>query len=462
MAALKFAVSALNREKPHSSVTDWVEILTSREYGDEAYDGLPELVASIGLQSTGPTEASRAIRKKIKHGDNHQKYRALVILKALMDNGDRKFQTTCMDDQLIDAIRQLASDPITDQKVKKKLLSVLTLWKEQFKNEPSLSTVAGLYRQCRPPDRRSHGHTSSADLDRLYSAGLSPVSEKEAAKKRAKQEKEEAKEKARKAEEEEAQRKKSRPRRAPFNFETEKPQILTSIANASQASSNLVNAIMLVNGDKESIMTNERVQECLQNAKVARKPIVRYIQLVENEEVIGTLIETNERIISALQMYDNLSAPDHPTDPTAEIQAGMDAVTITPGELSKLQHRQRAAVERARQQRSPASEDGGHDYGEVGSSGDYVHPDLQDLSFGALGHEQGSLPPPIQPSDRHVSSGEAVWDQNRGSLSDFSDYESNEEDHRTSATHQAGSSSSMHSGGRLVDVEDPFADPFAD
>jgi hypothetical protein len=53
MSALKFAVSALNREKPHvkvvlslplskliaifqSSITDWVEILTS---SDDTYDG---------------------------------------------------------------------------------------------------------------------------------------------------------------------------------------------------------------------------------------------------------------------------------------------------------------------------------------------------------------------------------------------------------------------------------------
>lgn len=30
-------------------------------------------------------------------------------------------------------------------------------------------------------------------------------------------------------------------------------------------------------------------------------------QLVENEELIGTLIETNERIIASLQMYDMVS-----------------------------------------------------------------------------------------------------------------------------------------------------------
>jgi LAS seventeen-binding protein 5 len=89
----------------------------------------------------------------------------------------------------------------------------------------------------------------------------------------------------------------------------EKPQLLTSIANASQAANNLVNAITLVNPQTDSLQTNERVQECLDNAKLCRKSIVRYIQLVENEELIGTLIDTNERIIAALEMYDKVAFP---------------------------------------------------------------------------------------------------------------------------------------------------------
>lgn len=85
---------------------------------------------------------------------------------------------------------------------------------------------------------------------------------------------------------------------------------------------------MLVNSDKENITANARVQECLQNAKTIRKTIVRYIQvtsfdeshllsrdssqLVENEEVIGTLILANEHIVSALQMYDDVSRTSVP------------------------------------------------------------------------------------------------------------------------------------------------------
>ncbi|KAH7930500.1 hypothetical protein BV22DRAFT_1054598 [Leucogyrophana mollusca] len=473
MSALKFAVSALNREKPHSSITDWVEILTSPAYDDEAYDGIPEIVDSIGLQPTGPAEASRALRKKIKHGDAHHQYRALVILSALVENGGHKFQTTFADGQLTDAIKQLASDPSTDPKVKKKLLAVLLSWNNQFKSDPSMSMVAGLYRQCRPVDRRSHGYSNSTDVDKMW--GEDPAEterrrkereEKELAKKRAKQAKEEAKEKARKAEED-ARRKKSRPKRAPFSFEAEKPKILTSIANASQASSNLVNAIMLVNAEKESVVTNERVQQCLANAKAVRKPIVRYIQIVENEEVIGALIETNERIIAALQMYDNLSTADSstPVDPTAGAQAALAGTHISEpqgsGELTRLQQRQRAEVARIKQQRIS---DDDQDEFDIDGNSTYVHPDLQDLSFGPLGSEQGKLPPPLRPSTHHSASTEGQWDEGRGSLSDFSDYDSEEEERGRYPTHAAGPSvgAGSRTGGKLVDVEDPFADPFAD
>ena len=71
-----------------------------------------------------------------------------------------------------------------------------------------------------------------------------------------------------------------------------------------------MNAITLVNPETDSLLTNERVLECLGKAKILRKPIVRYIQLVENEEVIGTLIDTNERIIAALEMYDKVQFSD--------------------------------------------------------------------------------------------------------------------------------------------------------
>lgn len=123
---------------------------------------------------------------------------------------------------MTDAIKQLAADPTTDQKVKKKLVAVLASWNSQFKDDPSMSIVVGLYRQCRPADRRSHGYSNSAEPSHGPSSDherkMKEKDEKELAKQRAKREKEEAKERARKAEAE-AKKQKRRPRRAPFNFE---------------------------------------------------------------------------------------------------------------------------------------------------------------------------------------------------------------------------------------------------
>ncbi|KAJ7751264.1 hypothetical protein DFH07DRAFT_826709 [Mycena maculata] len=479
MAAISLAKSAkhaFNREKPHSSITDWVDILTADSLADEAYDGIPELVDSINLQGAGPTEASRAIRKKLKHGRPHQQYRALVILKALVENCGHKFQTTFADGQLIDTLKNLANDSSTDKKVRKKLLLVLASWYDQFKLDPSMTIVAGLYKQTKY-DRQERA-------ERLGSLGLPDVEALEReAKRKAKMEREQAKDRERLAEAEkrrQAKERKNKPKRAPFDFEKEKPQVLGSIVEASQASSNLVNAMTLVNQETDSLLTNPRVQECLAKAKQARKPVVRYIQLVENEELIGTLIETNDRIINALEMYDKLSTanPESEADVSSAVTAGLAAahINMSETEVNKLQEKQRMAVARAKQNSYRGKAPAGPEYDADGN----LHPDLQDLSFGALGSSSQNLPAPLQPStlsDDEEDTNEAYA---RGSLSDFSDYDSSDEDAHNAA---AGSSKSRDyvtvsddemtgyrgtkvgspvSKGALVDVDDPFADPFAD
>jgi hypothetical protein len=96
------------------------------------------------------------------------------------------------------------------------------------------------------------------------------------------------------------------PKRPPFNFEKEKPMILSSVAGASQSANNLINAIrvslslpssfnwlllvcelifrplsclQLVNREKENVTENARVQKYLEEAKQARRKVIRYIQV---------------------------------------------------------------------------------------------------------------------------------------------------------------------------------------
>lgn len=64
-AAMKLGLDLLNTEKPRSSVSSLLEILTSESYDEDDFAMIPELIESINVQSTGPAEASRAIRKKV-------------------------------------------------------------------------------------------------------------------------------------------------------------------------------------------------------------------------------------------------------------------------------------------------------------------------------------------------------------------------------------------------------------
>jgi len=112
--------------------------------------------------------------------------------------------------------------------------------------------VSMLYDQYKSVHRKSgdYGHRPSLSEDYLAKERereLQREREREE-KEAAKREKEEAKRRAKK-EKEEARNKQlrdaQRPKRKVFNFEEEKPKVLNSIVVASQASSNLVNALMV-------------------------------------------------------------------------------------------------------------------------------------------------------------------------------------------------------------------------
>lgn len=131
---------------------------------------------------------------------------------------------TFADSQLTDALKHLASDPGTDKRVYKKLLMVLGSWRDQFKTDPSMTLVAGLYKQCRGEGRR----LSQQEVAHLI--GIPPAVEdkkktereqKEEVKRKAKQEKQEN-ERRRREEEERLQRERTegnQTRRSRFQFE---------------------------------------------------------------------------------------------------------------------------------------------------------------------------------------------------------------------------------------------------
>lgn len=147
------------------------------------------------------------------------------------------------DNQLTDAIRALASEPSTDAKVKRKLVSVLASWHSQFKDDPSMSSVANLYNTVKPhqaaaarASRHIEEDTFQIDAAGLGGAGNSVEERRRREERERRERKEEEKRKAREAKEargaekaaektrlkqmeQEKRRSRGTPKRPPFNFE---------------------------------------------------------------------------------------------------------------------------------------------------------------------------------------------------------------------------------------------------
>ncbi|KAL7417651.1 hypothetical protein BDY24DRAFT_375610 [Mrakia frigida] len=533
--------SVLTSDKPHSSVTDWIEILTGDNYAENELDGVAELVQAVDIQGTGPDEASRAIRKKIKYGSTHKQIRSLTLLKSLSENSSTFHKSFTSSPQLVDRLKETARDSHTDPRVKQKIIMVCLGWKKQDEDgDKGFSRVAGIYGEL-----HGHGHARKPSMQASSGTGHSSVSSSTpaaapalrdgglwdhswdvspaaaAANKHATKEQESAAKLdalSRKAAQASAQEEKDRkdrerreierrerdlaereqklkdkearksmsssappkpkpgakptgPKRPPFNFEKEKPVILQTVASASQSANNLINAIRLVNRERESITENLRVLKYLEEAKASRKKIIRYIQMVEDEDYIGTLLQTNETIITSLQLYDKLSkpfnedsddeAPPAKTEEEEEISRSLAAARLQKereSELAKLQAKQKAAVEKEMARRKAWEEEQRN-----------VHPDLaglEGLNFGG----GASAPSPARAPPARIPSPPSV-----DSLSDDGSYDSSDDDYQLRARSRRPSTNapapqqydaygSLGDGGGagLLDTPTGEADPFAD
>jgi hypothetical protein len=119
------------KKKPYSAVTVDIENLTSEV---------------IKLQGTGPVEAARAIRKKLKYGDVHRQLRALVILDGLIQNAGSRFQRTFADEMLLERLRVCGTSDLSDPLVKDKCKELFRNWAVEYKSTRGLEQIAALYK----------------------------------------------------------------------------------------------------------------------------------------------------------------------------------------------------------------------------------------------------------------------------------------------------------------------------
>lgn len=108
--------------------------------------GIPDLVDAIKLQSTGPAEAARAIRKKLKYGNVHRQLRALTLLDGLIQNAGPRFQRAFVDEPLLERLRVCATADLSDKQVRDRCKVLFGAWAREYSKTPGMERIAGLYK----------------------------------------------------------------------------------------------------------------------------------------------------------------------------------------------------------------------------------------------------------------------------------------------------------------------------
>ncbi|KAF2181101.1 hypothetical protein K469DRAFT_590288 [Zopfia rhizophila CBS 207.26] len=321
---LKYCRQTLNnwirkQKKPYSAVTVQIDRLTSEQFEENDLGGLVDLIEVIRIQESGPTEAARAIRKKLKYGNVHRQLRALIILDGLIQNAGTRFQKTFVDEPLLERLRLLAKDDMVDAEVRQKCNVLFRQWAVAYKGTPGLERIAVLYKQL-PHTRRPQPHQSrvvreneaeaarenasspptspterrsslpsqfpqaSSSSGRPVALGVAPVPSSSLFKKDKKN--------------------KNKNKNKPFNLEKEKGHLLETIASATVASTNLMNALQLINREEQRVSANPEVMQRFETCKLLRRQILRYIQLVESDQYIGSLLNANDELVKALMAFE--------------------------------------------------------------------------------------------------------------------------------------------------------------
>ncbi|KAK3384229.1 hypothetical protein B0T24DRAFT_646238 [Lasiosphaeria ovina] len=318
-------------KKPYTAVTVTVERLTSEAIPENDLSGIPDLVEVVNLQDSGPVEAARAIRKKLKYGNLHRQLRALTLLDGLIQNAGPRFQRTFADEPLLERLRFCATADLSDPDVKKKCAVLFRSWAAEYKSTRGMERVASLYKEL---PRRKHAVTQERskvlketanpfgddeDEEERNPAGPSqpsPAQPSPASRRMAsvsgapffgpqvtgQVESFSHVGKDKKKKEKDKKNKKHKP----FNLEAEKEQMKAHIAEASIAATNLTNTLQTINREKERISENQLALERFETCKQLRRKILRYIHHVDSEQWLGGLLHANDELVTALMTFEQL------------------------------------------------------------------------------------------------------------------------------------------------------------
>lgn len=283
--------------------------------------GKPVVRCARSCQSSQPFPLQFTNASCSKYGNLHRQLRALTILDFLIQNTGDRFLREFADEPLLERLRIAATDPVSDPLVKQKCKQLFGQWAASYKDTPGMERVTALYRQL--PKRKQPatqakakvlrdsatsdepvmGHTVSVSAGNGPATVLSGPKHKHTSSRSSRKEKKEKRTLSRS-----------------FSLDKEKPEILQTLASSSVASTNLLNALKLVNRETHRVSEDAEVLNRFETCKTLRRQILRYIQHVESEEYLGSLIHANEELVTALMAFEVLDkSVDYDSDSDQDV-----------------------------------------------------------------------------------------------------------------------------------------------
>lgn len=253
------------------------------------------------------------------------------LLDLLLDNGDQRVYGNFLDEPLLERLRIAATDTMTDDEVRRRLKLLFQQWHINYKDDPRMATVANLYKQF-PQRNRPRPAPPPAEVTPPQSPGPSssrghtsppppavPKKDKKPSKSHSRNSSAVAK------------------NEKPFNLQKELPQLMDVLAKASIASTNLKNTLKRINREIERPSENQECNKQIHEANHLRKQILRYIQHVESEQWLGSLIHANEELVDAIVLFKAMDKPieeDSDSEGWNDIEEGSSSVSRRMGAMS--------------------------------------------------------------------------------------------------------------------------------
>lgn len=269
----------------------------------------------------------------------HRQLRALTILDGLIQNAGPRFQRTFADEPLLERLRMMPRDDLVDPDVRKKCNQLYRQWAADYKNTPGLERIAMLSKQlpqtkrqpqpsqskvireteaeaardtfADPPTSPPRGH-ARAGSSSATNPNWTPQRPAVSLEKTSSSSFFGHKDKKNKG--------------TKFNLEKDKPKLMETIASAQMAATNLTNALRLINREHSRVSDNAECKNRFEQCKNLRRAVLRYIQVVESEQFVGSLLSANDELVKALMSYEVMDKSiDDDSDSDAEYQVSKAA-----------------------------------------------------------------------------------------------------------------------------------------